>query len=197
MQQKNIKQGTTFAIPREPLSGIWRFVTATADPRQKPSGERNRLGFTLIELLVVVLIIGILAAVALPQYQVAVGKAKIMRLLPLMHSIKEAQQTYYLASGQYTNKFSELDIDVPAGGTVIGDYYVAYANFKCALLGSSASIKCGQGVDSSERKLHLELYYGPSITFCWAYNTTEKDICKSICKKALTDNGNGVFSCWF
>ena len=134
---------------------------------------KNKQAFTLIELLVVVLIIGILAAVALPQYKIAVEKTKLMRLLPLMSSIKEAQQTYYLANGQYTNKFSELDIDVPAGGTVIGDYYVAYANFKCALLGSSGSIKCGKGIDSSERKLHLEMYYGPSITFCWAYNTTE------------------------
>ena len=113
MQQKNIKQGTTFAIPRKPLSGIWRFVTATADPRQKPSGERNRLGFTLIELLVVVLIIGILAAVALPQYQKAVWRSRNTQLKQLVKAVAQAEQTYFMANGRYATNFDELSIDLP------------------------------------------------------------------------------------
>ena len=77
---------------------------------------KNKLGFTLIELLVVVLIIGILAAVALPQYQMAVGKTKFIELKAITKIMTEAAQKHYLIHNTYMGVYASLDIDeVPPG----------------------------------------------------------------------------------
>ena len=75
-------------------------------------GEKNA-GFTLIELLVVVLIIGILAAVALPQYQRAVMKARYTKAIIWTKALKDAFELYYLANGAYPSNFDDVDINVP------------------------------------------------------------------------------------
>ena len=84
--------------------------------------ERNKSktsykqGFTLIELLVVILIIGILAAVAVPQYQKAVEKSRAAEAITLLKAMVQAQQVYYLANGNYADSFNELDLDIPFTG---------------------------------------------------------------------------------
>ncbi len=77
------------------------------------ASSRYQYGFTLIELLVVVLIIGVLTAIAIPQYQKAVLKSRFSSLMPLAKSVANAQEAYYLANGRYATNVNALDIDVP------------------------------------------------------------------------------------
>ena len=73
--------------------------------------------FTLIELLVVVLIIGILAAVALPQYQKAVVKSEMTQALMFGHAFMVAQEEYYLANGSYAVGINNLAIEMPSSSS--------------------------------------------------------------------------------
>ncbi len=77
-------------------------------------GGVMKTGFTLIELLVVVLIIGILASVALPQYELAVEKSRSAEPLAVLKSIRDAQELFYLANNTYATDPSQLDIEVPS-----------------------------------------------------------------------------------
>ncbi|MBQ8032405.1 MAG: prepilin-type N-terminal cleavage/methylation domain-containing protein, partial [Elusimicrobiaceae bacterium] len=73
-----------------------------------------RSGFTLIELLVVVLIVAILAAIALPQYQLSVEKSRMAEAIILLKTIASAHQYYYLTHGTYLNSggMDKLDISI-------------------------------------------------------------------------------------
>ena len=73
-------------------------------------------GFTLVELLVVVLIVGILAAVALPKYQKAIERSRAAEAITILRSLAQASEAYYLATGGYPTKFDELPVTVPYTG---------------------------------------------------------------------------------
>ena len=153
---------------------------AFARPARTGVTARVARGFTLIELLVVVLIIGILAAVALPQYQKAVLKSRTVQLITLADALRTAQKIYYLANGQYATSFDELSIDLPPGATFpsTGQYagYAVWSNGIRAhpLVGTRTSF----AGDKKNQISIQSLFTGGHI--CGSYTELGDQVCLSL-----------------
>lgn len=89
-------------------------------PRNEMLGKRTRpvAGFTLIELLIVVLIIGILAAIAIPKFQNSKGKAYASTLKADLRNLATAQEAYYYENSEYSPTTGNLQLSVSPGVTI-------------------------------------------------------------------------------
>ncbi len=98
------------------MTSLFNNGTCVEDAQQQPLSIRlcYKKAFTLIELLVVVLIIGILAAVAVPQYQKAVYKAQGREVLQFIDTLDKALNVYYLQHDTYSGlNENTTDIELP------------------------------------------------------------------------------------
>lgn len=83
-----------------------------------PRPRSSRAGFTLVELLVVVVIIGILAAFAIPKFANTTAKADLANVKSDLHSLSVAQEDYYNEHGVYSQNMALLAIQPSQGVTV-------------------------------------------------------------------------------
>jgi prepilin-type N-terminal cleavage/methylation domain-containing protein len=77
----------------------------------------GRKGFTLIEVLIVVIILGILATIAVPQFRRMVARSRTAEAYSTLGAIKTAQEIYRLEHNTYTADLGALDVTFPDGGT--------------------------------------------------------------------------------
>ena len=149
-------------------------------------------GFTLIELLVVVLIIGILAAVALPQYNKAVMRTRFATIKNLTREIAEAQKIYYLANSAYATRFDELDIDAGGTPTNENDNYRRYAWGFCYI--NSDYISCTYNSIGMKYHINYAGYYAGKtwcVTLNPDLNTIQNQLCKQETGKTAPDHVSG------
>ncbi len=155
-------------------------------------------GFTLIELLVVVLIIGIFAAVAVPQYQKAVLKSRYVQLMTFEDAIYKAAVAYQLANGNYPTGFNGLDINFSSSTSdkYIGNGTVrTYKDYTCTITAGMAGRQDGItcGLQTSKGELSYQRFYKSQNANCLAtasWNMGNK-ICQNFTGRKSANAGWG------
>ena len=153
-------------------------------------------GFTLIELLVVVLIIGILAAMALPQYFKAVERSRMTEAVTLMDSVVKAQRRKFMQTNRYAETFEGLDVS-PKGATgwsyfTKGDPVTGAGGngFRIAMLPfnfTDSFLIANRMVDGNTSHPSLQYQYGLYRYFqsdnvtCSGNNQAGRELCADFC----------------
>jgi len=74
----------------------------------------NKNGFTIVETIVVVVIVGVLAALTIPNYTFIFEKTKSAEGLQILEAIRKAQWNYYYENGNtFTGDLDDLDVSIP------------------------------------------------------------------------------------
>ncbi len=164
---------------------------------------KNKQAFTLIELLVVVLIIGILAAVALPQYQKAVIKSKYTLMKTVAQSIVNAQERYYLATNTYALDKSLLDIEIQGAFQTSPSHQFVFSWGTCTLfiLENESAVVCRSEFAHMQYQqyfAHSKWWAGTHV--CLADNTSlssvQNQLCKSESQRDAPSEKNPTYYTW-
>ena len=162
---------------------------------------KNYKGFTLIEMLVVVLIIGILAAIALPQYQLSRDKAEFAKFQSIGKSLADAYSRYYLITNDYPDDIEKLDVDLPIGYEKTGFKHsnrypiscAVYDNFYCCIAQRKPQLSyypdlvvCSRKDYAFQYKTSYMVNENPMAMYCLSPGNTARG--KRLCENVSSNN---------
>ena len=169
-------------------------------PKKKSRSKGVLGGFTLIELLVVVLIVGILAAIALPQYQRAVERSRATEAMTNLRALVNAEKIYKMANGEPTKDLTLLDIQLSGEMNADGEMVLPFFTYHVGNI--SNTTKEGFEVIATRNNEKSDLtdyyvYYNYNGQYaCVAKKPEAKSICSAICSSSMTDHSvAGYYVC--
>ncbi len=154
-------------------------------------------GFTLIELMVTVIIVGILAAIALPQYRKAVNKARLAEAVMDMANIQRGMDMYWMQFhrefGVFTNDAPKLDINIKGKMSYYGAGMSATANFQYGA-GCDVTGNCTIGIIPFNTDLPtlqaVRTKSGVNITWTKSCSGGLKGFCESLVSQGFTNKNS-------
>ena len=170
--------------------------------------KNSRKGFTLLELLVVVLIIGILTAIALPQYQIAVKKAQLADYMSVANALQKSEESYFLEHGQYTSNLLVLDISLPSNCRYYEDKWCSV--YECGetwygVCNNVSNVQTGTKESTTRKLRYLQFLtdiknissgdktqYRKGDIVCMAKGAIEEKACMSLGRYEITYKNNST-----
>ncbi len=150
----------------------------------KKNGEK---GFTLIELLVVIIIIGILAAIALPSFLNQAAKARQSEAKTYTGSMNRSQQAYFLEKQGFAPTLTALSLGIPAS---TANYTYSTTGAAKGVTGTAAhAISVASAVDVNLKS------YGGAVNLATPSGTGEATTLAALCEadKAVVNAGSSTF----
>ena len=149
---------------------------------------RKQYGFTLIELLTVVVILGILTAIALPQYRKSVDRATAATGLASLKTVFDAAKRYKSTHSTWPTRLNQLDVDLldASEGNVVGEFHYEFYTDNGGTVGV-----CREAQSAAYCLwAHYRLNGQRDVYTCQTFDEKHRPLCDAMCSTPTSQSSD-------